>query len=464
MHIRRLPRQLAARLPFYYGWIVLGCVCCAGFARQASSVAVLSIFVAPMTGEFGWSRAAISGAVSLGGILAAIASPFLGPVLDRRGARAVLGVAILTTAASAMGLSLVSSLWLFYALFCIGRMNFAGPFDLGIYGALASWFVARRAQAVSIATLAQMSGLVILPLVAQLAMARGGWRTGWLVVGLTVGAVGFLPVWLLLVRRPEDLDLSPDPAPAPTGSPEPAIPEPVFSRAQALSTRAFWLLSLYGLLIWPVQAGVSLHQAPNLIERGIGATTAATVISAFSAMSALAGFGVGFAGRRVPLGLRLAVAAALMSAGALAMTGSQGRSSHTFRRPCSGSASAPCSPCCRWRGPTCSAGAALAPSAASRWPSRFWPRPRGRCFRACCATGPAAMTCRSRASPPSRRWLPWPPCSRVLRRRREVDARAAPGVDGPPAVDVGAARGVDDPPSVAAGAARALTIERFRIR
>jgi MFS family permease len=90
LSIQRLPSLLVRQLPFYYGWVILGCVCCAGFARQASSVAVLSIFVAPMTGEFGWSRTAISGAVSLGGILAAIASPFLGPVLDRRGPRVVL--------------------------------------------------------------------------------------------------------------------------------------------------------------------------------------------------------------------------------------------------------------------------------------------------------------------------------------------------------------------------------------
>lgn len=320
MGIQRLPPLLARRLPFYYGWVILGCVCCAGFARQASSVAVLSIFVAPMTGEFGWSRTAISGAVSLGGLLAAAVAPFLGPVLDRRGARAVLGLAILSTAAAAMGLSLVGSLALFYVLFCIGRMNFAGPFDLGIYAALANWFVARRSQATSIATLAHMSGLVILPLVAQLAMLRGGWRAGWLTVGLVVAAIGFLPVWLLLVRRPEDLGLAPDPVTAPAGGPAPALPEPVFSRAQALRTPAFWLLSLYGLLIWPVQAGVSLHQAPNLIERGLDATVAATVVSAFSAMSALAGFGAGFVGRRVPLGRRLALAAALVGSGALAMS------------------------------------------------------------------------------------------------------------------------------------------------
>ena len=44
-----------------------------------------------------------------------------------------------------MLLSLTQSLLAFYVFFCIARMNFAGPFDIGIYGALNSWFVARRA-------------------------------------------------------------------------------------------------------------------------------------------------------------------------------------------------------------------------------------------------------------------------------------------------------------------------------
>ena len=81
---RGLATLMASRLPFFYGWVILACVCCAGFARQGPAVATLSIFVEPMTSEFGWSRTALSGAVSLGGMMAGVASPLIGPVLDRQ--------------------------------------------------------------------------------------------------------------------------------------------------------------------------------------------------------------------------------------------------------------------------------------------------------------------------------------------------------------------------------------------
>jgi OFA family oxalate/formate antiporter-like MFS transporter len=313
-----LPRLLAPRLPFYYGWVVLGCLCLAGFARQGPAVAVLAVFVVPMTEAFGWSRMEIAGAVSLGGLLAAFVSPILGPMLDRRGARLILTLAVLGTGLSTMALSLTPSLVVFYLLFCFARMIWAGPFDLGLYGALNSWFVARRTIATSIATLAQMSALVALPIIAQFAMHDGGWRNGWMAVGATVLAVGFLPVWLLVVRRPEDLGLLPDQAKPGAMA---AAPEPRFSRAEAMRTRAFWLLSLFTALVYPVQAGVSLHQAAHLIERGLPPIAAATAISVFSVMSATASFGVGFLPRRWPLRYTLAVMATLLGIGSVALIG-----------------------------------------------------------------------------------------------------------------------------------------------
>ena len=209
-----LPRLVSGRLPFFYGWVILGCLCCAGFSRQGPAVATLSIFVEPLTREFGWSRAALSGAVSLGGVLAALTSPLIGPLVDRYGSRAALSLAVLATGAAMMLLSLTQSLLVFYLLFCVARMVWAGPFELAIYGALNNWFVARRAFATSIATVAQMAGLVAMPLIAQLAMQQSGWRFGWLAIGSLTLVVGFLPVWLFMVRRPEDLGLLPDRQPA----------------------------------------------------------------------------------------------------------------------------------------------------------------------------------------------------------------------------------------------------------
>ncbi len=321
-----IPGLLQSRLPFFYGWVVLACVCCAGFARQGPAVATLSIFVQPMTAEFGWSITGMSAAVSLGGLLAALTSPVLGPMLDRHGARAILCLAVLTTGVCTMALSLTQSLAYFIFFFCIARMNFAGPFDLGIYGAINNWFVRLRGVATSIATAALMVGLVAMPLIAQAAIIVDGWRLGWIAVGTSVLLVGFIPNWLLMVRRPEDMALEPDGGSrsqgSPTGDAKPTsdgAEEPQFTRAQALRTPAFWLLSLYTALVYPVQAGVSLHQAPHLIERGIDATEAALMISLFSLTSGVCGVVFGLLARRVPIQVSLALSATGLAATAYGM-------------------------------------------------------------------------------------------------------------------------------------------------
>jgi sugar phosphate permease len=318
-----LPRAVAVRIPFYYGWIVLACLCCAGFARQGPAVATFSVFVEPLTRDFGWSRTAVSGAVSLGGVLAALVSPLIGPLLDRQGSRLVLCLAILVNGVCLLLLSLTPSLLVFYLLFCVARMNWAGPFDLGIYGGLNNWFLARRTRAASIATLAQMLGLVAMPLIAQWAISHDGWRAGWIALGVVVLVVGFFPVWLFLVRRPEDMGLQPDSAPlmAQQGPGGGTPAEAAFSRRQALRTSGFWLLILYTVLIYPVQAGVSLHQASHLVRRGLDQNTAALIVSGFSLVSAVATLACAFLPRRVPIRFPLALAGLLAAVGSYLMMG-----------------------------------------------------------------------------------------------------------------------------------------------
>ncbi|MBV8776752.1 MAG: MFS transporter [Alphaproteobacteria bacterium] len=319
----RLPALLAPRLPFFYGWVVLGVLCCAGFARQGPAVSTLSVFVTPLIGDFGWSRTALSGAVSLGGLIAAVASPTIGAFLDRAGSRLVLCYAVLTTGAAMLLLSLTNSLVVFYLLFCFARANWASPFELGIYGAVSNWFVARRAFATSLATLAQMAGLVAMPLIAQLVMVHSTWRGGWLALGVLTLVVGFLPSALLLVRRPEDLGQHPDGIAREAGQllTGAALPEPDFSRAQALRTRAFWLLLLYTALVYPIQAGISLHMAPHLIEHAIAPAVTATIVSTYSLMSAAASIVCGLLPRRVPIRFPMAAIGACLLVSPLLMAG-----------------------------------------------------------------------------------------------------------------------------------------------
>jgi MFS family permease len=322
---RGLPALLSARLPFFYGWVVLGCLCCAGFARQGGATATFSVFVAPLTREFGWSRTAISGAASLGGVLAALLSPLIGPLLDRHGSRAALCLAVVGTGIAALLLSLSQSLLVFYLLFCVARLNWASPFELGIYSALNNWFVRRRPLANSIATMAQMAGLMAMPLIAQLAMRGHDWRAGWVAIGLTVLAVGFVPVWLFLARRPEDLGLLPDNAGASLAAvrerPARPVDETTFSRREAVRTPAFWLLLSYTVLAYPVQAGVSLHQAANLTEHGVTPTLAASIISLFSLMSGVASALCGLMPRRLPIRYAMALGGVFLTAGCLGMIG-----------------------------------------------------------------------------------------------------------------------------------------------
>jgi len=78
---------------------------------------------------------------------------------------------------------------------------------------------------------------------------------------------------------------------------------------------------LYTVLIYPVQAGVSLHQAAHLIERGIAPTIAATIVSTFSLASGIAAIACGFLPRALPIRYPLALVGLFMTVSTLWMIG-----------------------------------------------------------------------------------------------------------------------------------------------
>ena len=312
---------LADRTPFFYGWVVVACAMCANFARQGSAVATLSIFAVPMSTEFGWSRTAFSGAVSLGGVLGALISPKVGVFVDRTGPGQVLAIGALLIGISMIALSQTNTLIWFYVAFCAGRMAFAGPFEIAFTSAIANWFIHLRGRAMSLAALAHSVGLTVFPIVVFAVIELWDWRTAWIIVGIIVLFVGVIPNTFLMIQRPEAVGLRPyqlDQEPtqmkkdAQNGDEE---AEPSFTRGEASRTRTFWILIAFSVFIFPVQAGVSLHQAPHLIDRGLSMAVAATAVSGFSFMAAMGGLIFGQLELRIGSRRTLAASAVLMALG-----------------------------------------------------------------------------------------------------------------------------------------------------
>ena len=320
--------RLAHALPFYYGWVIAGNgVALSLSTRTVMAVATLSVFVVPMTQSMGWSVGMFSGAVSLGGLAAVFVSPIVGRWLDRYGAGIILGMGSLATGALAIGLAFVAHPVAFYFLYVPGRMIFSGPLEMGLPTAISNWFIRRRPVGLAVDHIAKGAGLTIVPWAMQLIITGYDWRTAWVTLGILTFALGVLPSLLLVARRPEDMGLEPDPAPAREDSVGPdagtpkglensgSLAEIDFTVGQALRTRAFWILAIFSGAAMMTQAGLSLHQVSHYISQGVDPRFAAISASTFALAQMPAGLFWAALARRLPIrylmmGSSLVVAAA----------------------------------------------------------------------------------------------------------------------------------------------------------
>ncbi len=319
--------RLARRLPVYYGWVVFAVANLPSFgARPVASVAVLSVFVIPMTEEFGWSRGLFSGAVSLGAVCGLVMSPFAGKLIDRYGSGVILAGCSAIVGACALLLAIVSQVWMFYAIYVPGRAVFSSPLELGTTTAISNWFIRRRPIALAWFGAAQGVGLGLLPLAAAFFIDNYGWRSAWLSLGVFTVATGVLPPLLLMSRRPEDMGLEPDLGPQ-EGRQQPSGNAPAqrsgpgiwrdadYTVREALRTPAFWILAFFSMVGFMAQAGVSLHQTAHFVDAGVSHGHAALVATSFAMGQIPGGMVWSLVGRRIPVRMMLAISAVWLTGG-----------------------------------------------------------------------------------------------------------------------------------------------------
>src|SRR5689334_25388844 len=87
------PHGLAARLPFFYGWLLVALA----FVTMGVGVnarTAFSLLFPPILDEFGWERGVTAGAFSFGFLVSAVLSPALGRLMDRRGPVVVMEIGV----------------------------------------------------------------------------------------------------------------------------------------------------------------------------------------------------------------------------------------------------------------------------------------------------------------------------------------------------------------------------------
>lgn len=272
-----------ARLPIFYGWIIVG-IACVTMAMGVNARTAFSLLVPPIVEEFRWDRGVVAGAFSFGFFISALVGPFAGRLMDRKGPRFVIGVGVaLVVFGLSLG-SLIREIWHFYLT--LGLLVGIGANLLG-YGVhsqfLPHWFVRRRGLAIGIAFSGVGIGSIILLPWMQVVIARDGWRSACLLFAL-ITAVLLVPLILLLHKKPEEIGLLPDGETAqgtasagarPSNIVDPEWAAVEWTLSRALRTSRFWWIALgysTGLYVW---YAVQVHQTKYLIEIGVGPAEAA---------------------------------------------------------------------------------------------------------------------------------------------------------------------------------------------
>ncbi len=278
----------------WYGWWLVAITTALIALQSAVYVFGFGVFFAPMVADFGWSRAAASGAVSLARLEGAMTGPFEGWLIDRYGPRRIMLVGVPLFVLGWIALSQVDTLLAYYLVYIV--LLSLGS-SLGFFNAcstaVANWFVRRRSLALGIMSCGIGIGALFVPGVSALVETLG-WRQAAIVVGAIVFCIAIPLVWLVR-HRPERYGLAPDGALATAARPT----ESALTARQALRSATFWILAFsFGIRIMATTA-ISLHFIPLMIDIGLGAAAAAWATAVLGVVSIVGRLGMGALADRI---------------------------------------------------------------------------------------------------------------------------------------------------------------------
>jgi MFS family permease len=270
------------------------------------------VFLKPMAQEFGWSRAETTGPTILFFIMSGIAGIFLGKLIDKYGPRIVIPAFGIVFSAGFALMSQINSLWQFYiSLGLLAGTGLAVAY-IPFVSTVSLWFEKRRGTILGILVAGIGVGYMIIPPLIQMLVLNSGWRTAYLVLGISILLISIIAG--ILVKRPpgykavaqsgKDININ-----------STSLKEPdkyVLPFRAILKYPAFWMLSYSYFTLTLSLEMFGAHIVAYATDQMIAPTIAAIMISALGIASIAGKISSGVISDRTGRKLVLASASVLL--------------------------------------------------------------------------------------------------------------------------------------------------------
>jgi MFS family permease len=156
-----------------------------------------TVFLKPISEDFGWDRAQVVSVYSLTALAGGLAAPLVGRLFDRSGPRAVYSLGIFLLGAAFLIAAHARYLWQFQLSIglCVGvGIAFIGNVPNSML--LGRWFGPRLPTAMAVVFSATGGGVLLLLPASQILIDHLGWRGAYQIFGIAVLCL-MVPLWLL---------------------------------------------------------------------------------------------------------------------------------------------------------------------------------------------------------------------------------------------------------------------------
>ena len=243
----------------------------------STPLAAYGVFLPVFAETFGWSRGAISSALSVNLLLGGLAGFGIGALADRHGPRVMLVVTVVLAGAAFALVSTVGALWQLYLL--VGVLGGIGmsSFYLLSTTTVTRWFDERRGLALALVLVGFNLGYISAGPLSAWLIAMVGWRAAYALLGIVCGLVTMLAA--LTVRLPGAGE-APEPRARATHVATPAG-GPSVTLGEALGDPRQWCLNVSWLLLGGLALMISVHVVPFAHDQGISLAGASLALTAY---------------------------------------------------------------------------------------------------------------------------------------------------------------------------------------